>query len=272
VEALDLSTELGPCPWPATSPNLLASFVRVLAGESLEMRARATSSAYFVIRGAGSSATEHGLFPWSRGDLLVLPACAEAVRHSATEDATLYNVTDEPLLRYLGVTPSEPRCAPALFTRAALLAAVEEVRHEQGAEHRNRLGVLLSNAATDSETRTLTPTLWALLNVLPPRTAQPPHRHNSVALDLCIDAAGGGKVYTAMGPELGEDGWVKDPVKMWWAPGACFTTPPGWWHSHHNESGEEAWVLPMQDAGLFTRQRTLDIRFSTAEPMRYPEA
>ena len=40
-----------------------------------------------------------------------------------------------------------------------------------------------------------------------------------------------------------------------------FVTPPGWWHSHHNESDEVAWVLPMQDAGLYTHQRTLDIRF-----------
>jgi len=40
-------------------------------------------------------------------------------------------------------------------------------------------------------------------------------------------------------------------------------TPPGWWHSHHNETDEDAWVLPVQDAGLFTYQRALDIRFST---------
>ena len=33
-------------------------------------------------------------------------------------------------------------------------------------------------------------------------------------------------------------------------------------HSHHNETGTDAWVLPMQDAGLYTYQRTLDIRFS----------
>merc|ERR1719330_1661982 len=44
-------------------------------------------------------------------------------------------------------------------------------------------------------------------------------------------------------------------------PGGVFITPPGWWHSHHNESDEQAWVLPVQDAGLFTHQRTLDIRF-----------
>lgn len=35
-------------------------------------------------------------------------------------------------------------------------------------------------------------------------------------------------------------------------------------HSHHNETGVPAWVLPMQDAGLYTYQRTLDIRFSVA--------
>jgi gentisate 1,2-dioxygenase len=39
-------------------------------------------------------------------------------------------------------------------------------------------------------------------------------------------------------------------------------TPPGWWHAHHNESGVEAHLLPVQDAGLHTHLRTLDIRFS----------
>lgn len=50
-----------------------------------------------------------------------------------------------------------------------------------------------------------------------------------------------------------------------WETGAMFVTPPRWWHSHHNDSNEEAWVLPMQDAGLYTYQRTLDIRFSDNE-------
>ena len=36
-------------------------------------------------------------------------------------------------------------------------------------------------------------------------------------------------------------------------------------HSHHNESDSTAWVLPIQDAGLYTHQRTLDIRFSDDE-------
>ena len=39
----------------------------------------------------------------------------------------------------------------------------------------------------------------------------------------------------------------------------------GWWHSHVNESDKDAWVLPVQDAALFTYQRVLDIRFVPAE-------
>lgn len=45
-----------------------------------------------------------------------------------------------------------------------------------------------------------------------------------------------------MGPELGEDGWVKNPVRVDWKAGGTFVTPPGWWHSHHNDSDEDAWV------------------------------
>jgi gentisate 1,2-dioxygenase len=39
-------------------------------------------------------------------------------------------------------------------------------------------------------------------------------------------------------------------------------TPPGLWHSHHNESGLPAHILPIQDAGLHTYLRTLNILFS----------
>lgn len=85
-----------------------------------------------------------------------------------------------------------------------------------------------------------------------------------MALDLCVYAGKKGGVYTLIGPELDEEGMVRNPVRCDWISGSVFLTPPGWWHSHHNESGEPAWVLPMQDAGLYTYQRTLDIRFSTA--------
>lgn len=51
-------------------------------------------------------------------------------------------------------------------SRQTLLDNVESVRHEPGAKHRNRLGILLGNKETP-ETKTLTHVLWSLLNVLP---------------------------------------------------------------------------------------------------------
>jgi hypothetical protein len=39
-------------------------------------------------------------------------------------------------------------------------------------------------------------------------------------------------------------------------------TPPGLWHAHLNESGVPAHLIPIQDAGLQTYLRSLDIRFT----------
>ena len=46
-------------------------------------------------------------------------------------------------------------------------------------------------------------------------------------------------------------------------------TPPGLWHSHHNESGAPAHLMPIQDAGLHTYLRTLDIHFVHKDPKVY---
>ncbi|KAG0631358.1 hypothetical protein M758_1G247100 [Ceratodon purpureus] len=271
VTALDISKEIGIQDYPATSPNLLASFVRICVGESVTTNACATSQAFYVIHGRGRSQSGLGVVEWSTGDLFVLPSSSEEMpcthfclgdEEAGSGGAGLYWVSDAPLLSYLGVVPKVQKFKPAYFSRKLLLDNVENVRHEPGAKHRNRLGILLGNKLTP-ETKTLTHVLWSLLNVLPPGEVQRPHRHNSVALDLAVKAAPG--TYTLMGKELDSHGWVKDPIRADWTTGSIFITPPGWWHSHHNDSQEEAWVLPIQDAGLYTHQRTLDIRFSDNE-------
>lgn len=82
-------------------------------------------------------------------------------------------------------------------------------------------------------------------------------RHNAVALDLVISAPKD-KCYTLIGDELDEDGKIKSPKRLDWHTGQAFTTPLGLWHSHHNESeNEDAWILPVQDAGLSLHQVTL---------------
>lgn len=60
--------------------------------------------------------------------------------------------------------------------------------------------------------------------------------------------------YTAMAQQIDKEGNLIDPIKAPWLTGGAFTTPPGWWHTHVNETDEDAWVLPVQDAGLLTHQ------------------
>jgi gentisate 1,2-dioxygenase len=97
-----------------------------------------------------------------------------------------------------------------------------------------------------------------MYGLLPKDAVQKPHRHQSVAVDLAIDCEPG--CYTLIGTRAG-DGRIVDPVRVDWEPVAVFITPPGLWHSHHNESGADARLLPVQDAGLHTYLRSLDIRF-----------
>jgi len=189
IEPFDLSTDLK-VPYVATSPNLLAAFIRVLTGESITSKALATSQAFYVIRGTGSSESEFGVTNWSEGDLFVLPTTQLPITHTATGGdkggAALYWVSDEPLMRYLGTLPEEQKFEPTMWTKAALLDRVEEIRHTPGATELNRCGVLLGNTACP-QTKTLTHVLWSLLNSLAPHSVQRPHRHNSVSIRrMCV--------------------------------------------------------------------------------------
>lgn len=254
---LDVADLLG-IPGPATSPALSASFGRVLAGESLDTHPVATSELFFVLAGAGTTTFDDGSITWGRGDVFVLPAGLPAT-HRATSAATFYRVTDEPLLRHLGVAPTERCFPPTHFRGADLRAELARIAASPHALDRNRLSVLL---ATAEQTRTLTIThvLWAMYGVVPPGAVQQPHRHQSVALDLIISAPDG--CYTLAGRKLTKTGEIFAPIRIDWEPGGAFITPPGMWHAHHNESGIPAYLLPVQDAGLQTHLTSLDIRFS----------
>lgn len=268
---LDNSPVLG-CRGPATSPSLCASFVHVRPGDAHITDANATSQLFFVMRGTGSTqlaggsglsgavAAESQEIAWRAGDLFTLPAASRAL-HVAGDDAALYWVHDGPLLDYLGVQATQRQFPATLYPREAILEALDAVIRDPASAHANRLSVLLGSRLFPA-TMTITHVLWAMFGILPVGAVQAPHRHQSVAVDLVVDAKPG--CYTLVGKTLGPDGRIKDGERFDWRRHSVFVTPPGLWHSHHNESGHPAHILPIQDAGLHTHLRTLDIRFSRA--------
>ena len=254
---LDNSKALG-CQGPATSPGLCANFVHINPGDRHATDANATSQLFFVMRGEGRTEVGDLVIPWTKGDLFTLPACSPAV-HSAAFDASLYWVHDAPLLKYLGVEATQKNFSPTLYNRDTMREKLEEIVQDPNSAMANRLSVLLGNEHFP-QTMTITHVIWAMYGRLPVGALQLPHRHQSVAIDLVVDCQPG--CYTMVGPSLDKNGQVKDGERFDWKPCSAFVTPPGLWHSHHNESGSPAHILPIQDAGLHTFLRTLNILFT----------
>jgi gentisate 1,2-dioxygenase len=266
-------------PPPCTSPALLASFAILPPHTRLEISDTAGSHVCYVYQGSGtlevlgSPSNPDALVVaetvWSEGDLFTLPAITRFILKSGDRRSVLYYVNDAPLLYMLGVKPIHPTFQPTLYRAAQLKEELARLALDADWEvkrRRNRNGILLGTSATCDAgnslvvTKTLTPTLWALYNALPARHVQPPHRHNSVALDFVV--AAGPNTYTLIAEEVDEKGNLKPPItRADWKAGTAFITPPFLWHSHHNESDVDAIVLPVQDAGLHTYLRTLNIEF-----------
>jgi len=259
VVPLDLSKELGVIAGAATSPALLANFLRIRAGEQIDTSPNATSQLYYVLYGRGFAAINGHLVKWEKGDFLTLPAGSHSVFYADAE-AAMYWVHDEPLLRYLGADATQPRFRPTKFRRADAVAKLENIAARPGANDKSRVSVLLANADQE-QTLTITHVLWAMFGVLPAGQEQRPHRHQSVALDLILDAPPSG-CYTLLGTRLDERGEIVDPIRVDWQAGGAFTTPPGMWHAHYNETDTPAHLIPIQDAGLQTYLRSLDIKFT----------
>src|ERR1700753_2960808 len=227
VVPLDLSKELG-VDGEATSPALLANFLRIRAGEQIDTSPNATSQLYYVLYGRGFAAINGHLVKWEKGDFLTMPAGSRSVFY-ADADAAMYWVHDEPLLRYLGADATQPRFRPTKFRRADVVAKLEDIASHPGANDKSRVSVLLANADQE-QTLTITHVLWAMFGVLPPNQVQRPHRHQSVALDLILDAPPSG-CYSLLAPRLDEHGDIVNPTRVDWRGGGAVPPPPRGWRA-----------------------------------------
>jgi len=249
----------------STTPNLLASFIKLTAKDTIQLNNmqsiidfNATSHLFYVIKGNASIHIDtNDIMLISSGDILATP-CFQSlqIRNLEQEELHIYYINDSPLVNYLGNKAHTPIFKTAIYTNAFLIQKLNELSNPNN----NRKGILLSNQDTDAlGVNTITPVLWALYNQLPPQTVQKPHKHNSVALDLCINCTDNLNIFTLIGDKLDETGNIINPTKVYWKQGTMFITPPGLWHSHNNLGDTYAYVLPIQDAGLLLYQRILGI-------------
>ncbi len=242
----------------ATSPALCAHFIRILPRDAVNLGGEeAANELYYVLQGRGTTYHQMGNLKWEAGDFFTLPCGKKS--HQADTDTVLYYVNDAPLLRHLGVVAKTPRFAPTLFCASASRQALQAVQDDPKSAHANRVSVIIVDA-TNPLTLSATPILWAMLGVLPKGAVQAPHRHQSVALDLVVRCDPG--CYTLVGERIDARGAIDNPTRVAWQSGMAFTTPPGLWHAHFNESGADAHLVPIQDAGLHTYLRSLHIQFA----------
>jgi gentisate 1,2-dioxygenase len=217
----------------------------------------ATSHIFYIINGKCSINIDNVSESADSGDIVVTPRFSSLeIRNVSENELQIYYVNDSPLVNYLGNKAEKKIFKTAIYKSTYLGQKLNELSNPLN----NRKGILLSNKDTDAlGINTISPTLWALYNELPPNTVQKPHKHNSVALDLCIKCADSENIYTLIGDELDENGEILNPQKVCWKEGSMFITPPGLWHSHNNVGDSYAYILPIQDAGLLLYQRILGI-------------
>ena len=250
--------------YKSTTPNLLASFIKIENDGEIEFNniqyneLNASSHLFYILKGnaaiyfdSDSEKTVHS------GDILISPCFNSLkIKNVGSEDVEIYYINDSPLINYLGSKTEKKLFKAAIYTNAFLVKNLIDLSNQKN----NRKGILLSNKDTEElGINTITPVLWALYNELPPKTTQKPHKHNSVALDLCIKCSDSENIYTLIGDTLDENGNILNPTKVNWKEGSMFITPPGLWHSHNNDGDTYAYILPIQDAGLLLYQRILGI-------------
>lgn len=247
---LDLGPRLG-IPFPATTPLMLASYVRIRAGETLAGRTKASVEAYYGMRGAGVTRRGDDTVPWRAGDVFLLPGGGETVHEARDGDALLYRVTNEPLFALENAEPPAPgneTVDTVLYPAAEIRRRVEALYAREDWNKEIAGYAIQFSAARTEAIRNIAPSLTLAMNSLAPGDHQRAHRHNSAAITLCVQGAG---CYSVIEGERID--WQADAVTI---------TPPGEVHAHFNGGDALALFLIMQDGGLYYHACTMGFAFA----------
>ena len=239
---LDISGTL--CtPYPATTPLLLARYLRLRRGEKIAVTRRASAEMLYVFYGNGRSSGFTESINWNTGDALCFPGGDEVI-HRATDDALLFSVCNEPLLNFEDLEAplgGHARVLPTHWRRAEIDAQFVEILSRPDCEQTTGRALQLATEAMAPSAQPI-PSMNVAINTLEPGQDQRPHRHNGVAITLAIEGTG---IYSMIEGE-----------RIEWSTGAVQITPATELHSHHNRGDLRMESLVVQDEGLHFYNRT----------------
>jgi gentisate 1,2-dioxygenase len=78
------------------------TMLRLAVGQATPLRQTTANNLYAVVEGSGISVVGDEGFGWGRGDVIAAPAW-QPHTHTASEDAVLFGVSDEPVMAWLGL-------------------------------------------------------------------------------------------------------------------------------------------------------------------------
>lgn len=245
--ACDLSAAMQ-CPFPATTPLMLARYAVVKRGETLDTTLINTASIWYVIAGAAALTVGAEAATLGKGDVFLLPGGVTSAI-AASEDSVFWLVGNDPQLAFDASAPITGDKAAVSFVHypAAEISHQLDVVYGANANATTSGHALIFSAEKTEASRNITTTMTLSLNTLKPKSFQPPHKHNSAAITLVI---GGDPAYSM----------VAD-TKCDWSPWATLVTPPTAKHSHHNDGDSRAEFLIVQDGGLYYHARTMGFEF-----------
>lgn len=236
-------------PFAATTPLMLARYAAIAPSDVLTASFAATGAIWHVIRGDGDATVGDERFAWGPGDVFLTPGGVETALKAGADGAVLWLVTNEPQLAFdrLEARRGDDAAVEAVHYPAAEIA--RQLQRVLDAEQNDATsGVALIFSSTRQEaSRNITPSLTLSLNTVPPGEHQRAHRHNSAAITLILN---GDRCHSRVGG-----------ARCDWSPFATLVTPAGEPHSHHNEGGERAAFLIVQDGGLHYHARTMGFAF-----------
>lgn len=235
------------CGYPATTPTLLARYLRLRPGESVIESSRSSGDIFHVLQGQGESSQNGTRISWNTGDIFCLPGSTTTHRAMPGNDCLLYTVGNQPMLTFLGADALAGTMPAVRYNAAMLNAEIERLRQRPMEADTAGRAVFLTSLAMQNQ-QTCLPGLTLTLNLVLPGECQRPHRHNAAALVLGMQ---GGDAYSTI-----------DGQRFPWRDGQVLLTPPGAVHDHENPGTRPSLALIVQDGGLHYYMRTMGFAFA----------